>query len=76
MDDPIFSREYGIHCLAQHFAVWVEEIKNDRVPDFGSPCQGCKNQEACHKLGYPWIDILNPILQDHNVTLSLVQKER
>ena len=74
MDEQSFSEDYRVHCLAQHFSVWFEDIKNDRMPDFGSPCQGCRNQETCHKLGYPWLDILEPILQSHGVSINLAQK--
>ena len=74
MSNHNFSYDYRIHCLAQHFSVWFEDIKRDRVPDFVLPCQRCKNQEVCHKLGYPWLEILEPILQGHGITLSLAQR--
>ena len=70
-----FSDEHRLHCLAQHFAVWFEDIKNDRLPDFGLPCQGCKNQKVCHELGYPWLDILGPVLDYPGVHLDLSRKE-
>lgn len=33
-----FSYKFRVYCLARHFSVWFEDIKNDRMPDFGSPC--------------------------------------
>ena len=70
-----FSDEHRLHCWSKQFGLWFVDIKNDRLPDFGLPCQGCKNQKVCHELGYPWLDILGPVLQEAGVTLNLARKE-
>lgn len=65
----------GLHCLCRHFSVWFEDIKNDRVPDFGSPCQGCRNQGICHQNNYPWMDMILPILEEQDIIIDLAVRE-
>ena len=63
-------------CLCQHFAVWYEAIKQNSPPDFGAPCESCRNQEDCRQKGYPWMDMILPVLDAQNIKISLAYRER
>jgi len=63
--------QVNILCLCQHFAVWYEAIKNDSPPDFGAPCESCRNQENCRRDGFPWMDLILPILDYQGIKINL-----
>lgn len=65
----------GLLCLSQHFATWYEDIKNGNPVDFSKPCIGCQNQPECHKRGYPWFEIIAPILDSQGIRISLARQE-
>ena len=65
----------GLFCLCQHFAVWYKAAKNDRPVDFGAPCESCRNQQDCHEKGYPWDDMILPIMKEQGVAITLACRE-
>lgn len=61
----------GLYCLAQHFATWYKSFRDDDILDFAEPCAVCAYREYCGSRGFPWADLILPVLADQGIYVSM-----
>lgn len=66
----------NLYCLSQHFANWYLALKEDSIPDFAEPCRTCKYRVYCALHGFPWGDLILPVLAEQGINISLVHQEQ
>lgn len=66
----------GLYCLGQHFAIWYLTLKKDSIPDFAEPCKACKYQEYCVFHGFPWDNLILPLLAEQGIPITVYQEHQ
>lgn len=62
----------AIDCMAQHIKTFREQSLKGIKADFGEPCAECPHSCQC---SYQWLDIMEPILDNSNIKISMIFPE-
>lgn len=60
-------------CMAQHIKTFRGQFLREEKADFGAPCSECRYNHQCN---YEWLKIMQPILENSSVEISMVLTEQ
>lgn len=67
------ERQKAADCMAQHIKTFRNQCMNNEFADFGVPCAECQYNHQCD---FEWLTVMQPILKNSSVKISMVLKEQ
>lgn len=64
------EEQRALDCMVMHLRTFFCQAAEGRTADFGEPCERCKWGMGCN---YDWINIMNPLLKQSQVDVSVLQ---